>query len=110
LPRGKDILRSLLEDLSIPSFTRAKEPIERGSGSFMLSQIWASLVTEELIEKISRILRPRGKDQAYLLSRYLELKGEPRKVEGVKRCKICGGRVKRGYCKRCGYYEKSWSP
>jgi len=109
LPRGKDILRSLLEDLSIPSFARAKEPIERGSGSFMLSQIWASLVTEELIEKISRILRPRGKDQAYLLSRYLELKGEPRKVEGGKRCKICGGRVKRSYCKRCGYYEKSWS-
>ncbi|MEM0472452.1 MAG: asparagine synthase-related protein [Sulfolobales archaeon] len=105
--RGKEILRLLLEDLSIPSHYRLKEPIEVGSGSVTLSNIWASMVTEDLIESMSKILKPRSRDQAYLLSRYLRIFGGLRKAEARDTCRICGGRVKRGYCKRCGYYEKS---
>ncbi|MDT7889613.1 MAG: asparagine synthase-related protein [Desulfurococcales archaeon] len=106
LQRGKDILRSLLEDLSIQSSRRAKEPIEKGSGSVVLSQVWVSLVTDDMIARVSKIIKPVGKDQAYLVARYLELRGEPTRASGADVCKRCGGRMRRGYCKRCGYYEK----
>lgn len=103
--RGKEILRTFLEDLSIPSSRRAKDPIESGSGSIYLSTIWSSLATDDLVEKVSKVIKPRSRDQAYLISRYLNIKGEPKRATSNSVCKICGGRMKRGYCKRCGYYE-----
>ncbi len=106
IARGKEILRTLLEDLSIPSHNRLKEPIEVGSGSAMLSRIWESMATEDLVERVSKTLKPWSREQAYLLSRYLEIFGGLRKAKAEGICRICGGRVKRGYCKRCGYYEK----
>jgi len=108
--RGKGVLRSVLEDLSIPSFSRVKQPIERGSGSVMLSNIWSTLATDEMVRTVSRVIQPRSRDQAYLLSRYLDLLGEPRRTDAPDACRICGGRVKRGYCKRCGYYSKQAVP
>lgn len=106
--RGKELLRSFLEEHGIPSARRGKDPIEVGSGSTELSNIWASLATEEILERVSKILRPRGPDQAYLLYRYIELRGPPARAEGPgEKCRVCGHRLKKGYCKRCGFYSPS---
>lgn len=103
---GKYILRRAFGDL-LPAevIWRTKHPIEMGSGSTKLSKIFK--VTSEEFDKLSKIIRLDGQEQAYYFKIYLETVGaisKPKK--GEKACPRCGGGVpvSRNYCKICGAY------
>ncbi len=107
---NKYILRIYLEKQNIPTYIREKNPIEYGSSSTMVARLWESMVRDEDMEIVSRYFRPRSREQAYLLKRYLELVGWEEYSDVARdkpRCRYCGApllRPRSRYCRRCGSY------
>ena len=103
---GKYVLRKAFENL-LPSEVvwRDKHPIELGSGSTKLSQIFR--VAPEEFEELSKIVPPTSQEQAYYLKIFMEtFGGIPKPKKGEKACPRCGGGVPENekYCRICGAY------
>lgn len=103
---GKYILRRSFEDLLPPELVwRPKDPLEVGSGSSKLSEIFRSSQRE--FKELSRVMRVDGPEQAYYLKLYLEEVGSiPKPKDGEKPCPRCGGGAppNANYCRICGAY------
>ncbi|MEM2755142.1 MAG: asparagine synthase C-terminal domain-containing protein [Candidatus Methanomethylicia archaeon] len=103
---GKWILRKVFEEY-LPSevIWRPKNPLEIGSGSVKLSEIFR--VDNYEFRELSKIVKLRDAEQAFYFKIYLEIFKEPPKPgNGEYKCPSCGGGVKAGqrYCRVCGYY------
>ena len=103
---GKYVLRKAFENL-LPSEVvwRDKHPIELGSGSTKLSQMFR--VAPEEFEELSKIVPPTSQEQAYYLKIFMETFGDiPKPKKGEKACPRCGGGVPENekYCRICGAY------
>jgi len=105
---GKYILRKIIEALIGPEVAwRPKTPAEEGSGTKALSELYASLASEDDV----RALKPlglRGADRAYLYRIFRKYYPEPPKEvpEGFVRCPYCGFPVPKvtKWCRTCGSY------
>ncbi|MBS7655591.1 asparagine synthase [Candidatus Bathyarchaeota archaeon] len=103
---GKYILRKAFENL-LPAeiIWRDKNPIEVGSESIKLSEIFQA--TQEEFNELSKIVKLNSLEQAYYFKIYLKEVGEiPKPKNREKQCLKCGGGVpvNRNYCKICGAY------
>lgn len=110
-PRGKWILRSILEDLGLPEIAcRRKEPIEEGSGSALISRLLLENLGKEA-KMIEEKAREEGvvfwsREQAYFYKLFQEIFGQvPRAQGSEKSCSCCGAPLdpKRIACRYCGY-------
>ncbi|MEM4649904.1 MAG: hypothetical protein QXP78_04485, partial [Candidatus Bathyarchaeia archaeon] len=84
---------------------RDKNPIEAGSGSIKLSEVFQ--VTQEEFNELSKIIKLSSLEQAYYFKIYLKEVGEiPKPKNGEKQCLRCGGGIviTRNYCRICGEY------
>jgi len=103
---GKYVLRKAFENLLPPEVVwRDKHPIELGSGSTKLSQIFR--VAPEEFEELSKIVPLTSQEQAYYLKIFVEtFGGIPKPKKGEKACPRCGGGVPENekYCRICGAY------
>ncbi len=103
---GKWILRKTFEKhLPEKVVWRPKNPLEIGSGSTKLSNVFR--VSKEEFKTLSKLVRLRDPEHAFYFKIYLELFGEvPRPKKGEKKCPSCGGGVdvKQEYCRICGAY------
>ncbi|MGP3667481.1 MAG: asparagine synthase C-terminal domain-containing protein [Candidatus Bathyarchaeota archaeon] len=103
---GKWILREAFKKLLPPEVIwRGKYPIEAGTGSIRLSEIFK--VKPEEFNELSKLVKISSQEQAYYLKLYLKIVGKistPR--NGEKTCPKCGGGVAKNlkYCKTCGAY------
>ena len=111
---GKWILRKAFENLLPKEIVwRAKIPIESGSGTSILPDLFNSTIPDaEFGEKRSKYLREdrvtiRNKEQLFYYEIYRSVVGAPRPTdfEG-KICPYCSSSVSNTttYCKRCGGY------
>ncbi|MCX8176168.1 MAG: asparagine synthase C-terminal domain-containing protein [Candidatus Bathyarchaeota archaeon] len=103
---GKWILREAFKT-SLPSeiIWRGKHPIETGTGSVRLSEIFK--VKPEEFNELSKLVKLDTQEQAYYLKLYLKIVGKiPQPRVGEKQCPKCGGGVAENlkYCKICGAY------
>ncbi len=103
---GKYVLRLAFEGL-LPAEVvwREKHPVEVGSGSIMLSQMF-KVPTEEY-DRLSKLVKLSSQEEAYYLKLYLEEFGSiPKPKMGEKTCPKCGAGVpaNRNYCRICGAY------
>lgn len=105
---GKVALRLVLERyLGKEVAWRAKHPIELGSGSIKLSELWAKLAREGGLLSMSEGLRFKSEDAAFL---YYIFKIKGLKVEkpklGELECPTCSGGIepRLRHCKYCGTY------
>ncbi|RLI33083.1 hypothetical protein DRO51_00305 [Candidatus Bathyarchaeota archaeon] len=103
---GKYVLRFAFEKL-LPAEVvwREKHPVEVGSGSIMLSQMFK--VSAEEYNQLSKLVKISSQEEAYYLKLYLEEFGSiPKPKVGEKTCPKCGAGVSadRNYCKICGAY------
>jgi asparagine synthase (glutamine-hydrolysing) len=103
---GKWILRRVFEKY-LPSEVvwRVKNPLEVGSGSVKLSEVFR--VDDCEFRDLSRIVKLRDSEHAFYFKIYLEIfKESPKPRSGELKCPSCGGGVKAGqrYCRVCGHY------
>lgn len=103
---GKYILRKSFEGLLPPEVVwRPKDPLEVGSGSAKLSEIFRA--SREEFKELSRVVKVDGPEQAYYLKLYLEEVGLiPKPKGGERACPRCGGGAAPNvnYCRICGAY------
>ncbi len=103
---GKYILRKAFERfLPAEVVWRGKHPIETGSGSTKLSEIFK--VSAEEFRELSKIVNLSSQEQAYYFKIYLEVVGEiPKPKNGERACPKCGAGVPINgrYCRVCGAY------
>jgi len=103
---GKYVLRKAFENLLPPEVVwRDKHPIELGSGSTKLSQMFR--VAPEEFEELSKIVPLTSQEQAYYFKIFMEtFGGIPKPKKGEKACPRCGGGVPESekYCRICGAY------
>ncbi|MEM4658783.1 MAG: asparagine synthase-related protein [Candidatus Methanosuratincola sp.] len=108
---GKWILRSMLRDLGFPEIAyRAKEPIELGSGSAVISRLLNEALGGEVNEILEEAERDGvsfwSKEQAYFYKIFKEIfGGVPRPPHGEPGCPRCGALLDaRGIvCSYCGF-------
>ncbi|MCS7097502.1 MAG: asparagine synthase-related protein [Candidatus Methanomethyliaceae archaeon] len=108
-PYGKWILRKLLDAMGFPEIAwRNKEPIEMGSGSSIITQIFLKMLGEEA-EKIEKEALKDGvkfwsKEQIYFYKLFKEMFGPPPRAENG--CPYCGSPLSQYKCKYCGYVRR----
>lgn len=111
---GKWVLRKAFEEC-LPEFIvwRAKVPIEYGSGTTVLTDIFEKRIEDsEFEEKKQRYMNEdrviiRDKEQLYYYEIYRSVIGVPHKMEhGCKNCPFCNSDLTETakYCKVCGAY------
>jgi asparagine synthase (glutamine-hydrolysing) len=109
---GKWILRKAFEG-TLPSeiLWRTKAPIESGSGTFVLPDFFANLISNaEFDEKKARWLSEdkvviRDKEHMFYYEVYRSVRGVPKPARGEgKICPFCNSNVPQAftYCRRCG--------
>ncbi len=105
---GKYILRKIIEELIGPEIAwRPKAPAEEGSGTKALSELYATLASEDDVRAL-RSLGLTGADRAYLYRIFRKYYPEPPKEvpEGFMRCPYCGFPAPKitKWCRTCGSY------
>jgi len=111
---GKWILRSVLEDLGLPEIARRrKEPIESGSGSFLLSKLLLERLGEEARELKAKAMeegiRFWSDEQLYFYKVFRETVGKvPKAKAGERGCECCGAPLnsRRNHCAICGFLNE----
>ena len=103
---GKWILREAFKNF-LPSEVvwRPKNPIEMGSGSIRLADVFH--VDQKEFSDLSKIVRLKSMEQAYYLKLYLKNVGEiPKPKIGEKQCPNCGAGIRKNsnFCRICGTY------
>ena len=104
---GKVLLRLWLEGAGLSEVAwRDKEPIEVGSGSLHLAELWRSMVGDSDLEEALRDgFKPPSRSHLYLYKVYRGLGRRPPKAQaGERPCPICGGPLKGSSCRFCGAY------
>lgn len=108
-PYGKWILRKLLDIMGFPEIAwRNKEPIEIGSGSYIITQMLLKMLGDEA-EKIEKEALGDGvkfwsKEQIYFYKLFKEMFGPPPRAENG--CPYCGSPLNQHKCKYCGYVRR----
>ena len=116
---GKWILRSILEDLGLPEIAhRDKEPIEIGSGSFLISKILLERLGDAAREIEAEALKEGikfwSREQIYFYGIFKETFGKtPKAKDGERGCTCCGAPLhpKKIHCSLCGFLNegaKAW--
>jgi len=103
---GKYILRKILEKY-VPYAVawRNKDPIEFGSGSTHLRNIFSKWVSEDEYDAFSKEVKLRDKEQAFYYKLFKSLGYVIRPAKNpLKACKYCGSEVENKFCRICGAY------
>lgn len=108
---GKYLLRLYLERHLSPLVAwRDKAPIEEGSGSVRLSEVWSSMVSADELAKLEERygVKLGSRDRAYLFKVFKEELGLSirRSSDPRRACPWCGSETDFGYCRVCGYYPR----
>lgn len=110
---GKWILRKAFEEMLTPAVAwRTKEPIEVGSGTTTLPQLFDSRISDaEFNNKKGEYYKEdrvkiKSKEQLYCYELYRRLFGVPVNSNSDKSCPDCGSGVseKISFCRTCGAY------
>lgn len=108
-PHGKWILRKILEKMGLHEVAwRRKEPIEVGSGSSIITQLFLKMLGEEA-DKIEEEALKDGvkfwsKEQIFFYKLFKKIHGIPPRAENG--CPYCGSPLSKQRCKYCGYYGR----
>ncbi len=104
---GKYILRRILEKYVPKDIAwRSKEPIEYGSGSTKLREIFSQMINDNEFKNLCHEVKLRDKEQAYYYKVFKSLGYRIiRAKNSSKRCRYCGSEVSNSvFCRVCGAY------
>ncbi len=101
---GKYPLRRMIADHMREEFARRrKAPIEMGSGSNRLSELFSSMISEDEYARIINKIRLGTREQAFYYRLFKEVGlTVPQTDDEDKRCDVCGYATVRGFCRMCG--------
>jgi len=103
---GKYVLRKIAEKyLPKEVAWRSKDPIEVGSGANILSTIFAQMVSDEELNKLSKEVKLRNKEQAFYFKIFKTFGCDIPKAKNTSNaCKYCGAEISNKFCRICGAY------
>lgn len=106
---GKWILRKILDEMGFHEIAwRKKEPIEVGSGSSIITQVFLDMLGEEANkieeEALKDGVRFWSREHIFFYKLFKEIHGTPPRAKNG--CPYCGSPLNQQRCKYCGYYRR----